>query len=63
MEAGDGRQECCYDPGAFTYRLRAANSAGLEDNRDLTIDVTFMPGPLPDPFDPDEPPVFEDGEG
>jgi hypothetical protein len=53
--ANDGRQECLYDPGTFTYRLRAANSAGLEDSRSLSIDVTFMPGPLPDPDPAPEP--------
>jgi hypothetical protein len=63
----DGRQECLYDPGTFNYRLRAANSAGLEDSRSFSVDVTFMPGPidpepLPGPIDPDpEPePVYPD---
>jgi ABC-type amino acid transport substrate-binding protein len=55
--ANDGRQECFYDPGSFHYRLRAANSAGLEDSRDLAIDVAFMPGPIdPEPIDPDPEP-------
>ena len=66
----DGRQECFYDAGTVSYRLRAANSAGLEDSRDLSIDVIFMPGPLPepepepgplpDPVDPDDPVYPED---
>jgi len=67
--ANDGRQECLNDPGTVSYRLRAANSAGLEDSRNLSIDVTFMPGPIDpepmpgpiDPVDPDEPVYPDDG--
>jgi hypothetical protein len=67
--ADDGRQECFDDPGSYTYRLRAANSAGLEDSRELSIYVESLPGPLPPDPDPEpqpqpepdpEEPVFDD---
>lgn len=61
--ANDSRQECLNDPGTYTYRLRAANSAGLEDNSELSIDVTFMPGPMPDPPVPDGYEPILGGEG
>ena len=43
VATNDGRQECLNDPGSYDYRLRAANSSGLEDGRDLSIEVEFMP--------------------
>ncbi len=75
VAGSDSRQECPYDPGRYSYQLRAANSAGLEDSRNLAIDVEMMPGPLPDPdpnpepepgplpeLEPDEP-IFGDSGG
>jgi hypothetical protein len=55
----DGRQECFDDPGSYTYRLRAANSAGLEDSRELSIYVESLPGPLPPDPDPEPGPQPE----
>jgi hypothetical protein len=33
--------------GAYTYRLRAANSGGAEVSQELTVNVEMMPGPIP----------------
>ncbi len=52
----DGRQECLNDPGSYDYRLRAANSGGLEDSRDFSISVEFMPEPLPPDPEPEPEP-------
>ncbi|MCW5840003.1 MAG: transporter substrate-binding domain-containing protein [Caldilinea sp.] len=47
VATNDGRSECLYDPGSYTYRLRAANSGGAEVDQELTINVEMMPGPVP----------------
>ena len=47
VATNDGRSECLYDPGSYTYRLRAANSGGAEVDQELTITVEMMPGPVP----------------
>jgi ABC-type amino acid transport substrate-binding protein len=58
VSTNDGRSECLGDPGAYTYRLRAANSGGAEASQDLAVNVEMMPGPIPtdDPIPPDPEP-------
>jgi len=58
VSANDGRSECLYDPGSYTYRLRAANSGGAEVSQELTVNVEMMPGPIPtdEPLPPDPEP-------
>ena len=56
--ANDGRNECLYDAGTYTYRLRSANSGGAEVAQELTVNVEMMPGPIPtdEPLPPDPEP-------
>lgn len=55
VSANDGRNECLYDAGTYTYRLRAANSGGAEVVQELTVNVEMMPGPIPPDPEPDPP--------
>ena len=64
--AEDSATECLYDPGYFTFMLRAYNSGGGEQERSVGVQVNAMPGPIePDPPEPEpDPPAPEpDPEG